>query len=169
MQRLLTYTTQNINAGDSFSCTLGSDSSVKVTYIQSSRTENTAGSAFVEALTTTTHTSRITVFNTHPFPLASLVVRDVIPTSEDKNIKVILRNPRQLATAKDGESVDLGESDEAKRDLFVGWVKAVGGKGGEKEGRFEWKWKVGNGEKVVLEAEWDIQTLADIVFGEVST
>jgi len=33
----------------------------------------------------------------------------------------------------------------------------VDGKGGEKEGKFEWKWEVGSGAKVNLEAEWEIK------------
>ena len=79
-------------------------------------------------------------------------MRDVIPTYEDKRAKIILHKPLGLADAKDGESVDL-KSD----GLLVGWEKLVDGKGGEKEGKFEWKWEVGSGAKVNLEAEWEIK------------
>ena len=75
-------------------------------------------------------------------------MKDVIPTrDQDKHTKVILRKPAALAEAKDGQIVDL------KMDgLKVGWEKvAEGGKGGEKEGKFEWRWKVGSGAKVTLE------------------
>jgi hypothetical protein len=85
----------------------------------------------------------------------------VVPTCEDKRVKVILRKPEGLADAKDGEAVDL-----KKDGLKVGWEKLVDGKGGEKEGRFEWSWKVDAGSQVKLEAEWEVKAPADIKWVE---
>ena len=88
-------------------------------------------------------------------------MRDVIPTCEDKRAKIILRKPFGLADAKDGKLIDL------KNDgLLVGWEKLVDGKGGEKEGKFEWKWKVGTGAKVILEAEWEIKVPGEFPWAE---
>lgn len=73
-----------------------------------------------------------------------------------------MRRPEGLAGAKDGESVDLGASAASDAGLEVGWEKLTDGKGGEKEGMFEWKWNVDSGAKVKLEAEWEVKAPADI-------
>ena len=146
------YFNQDINTGDNFECTLGDDTSTKVTYARSSKTVKSNGGAFSEVFNTTTYTTKVSIHNKHQFAITDLIVRDVIPTCEDKRAKIILRKPVGLADAKDGESIDL------KNDgLRIGWENLVDGKGGEKEGKFEWKWKVGSGAKVNLEAEWEIK------------
>jgi hypothetical protein len=53
--------------------------------------------------------------------------------------------PKGLADVKDGEWVDVNDD-----GLRVGWEKVVDGKGGEKEGRFEWRWKVDSGAKLTF-------------------
>jgi len=80
--------------------------------------------------------------------------------SEDKRIKVILRKPVGLADAKDGQVVDM------QNGLKVSWEKVVDGKGGEKEGRFEWLWKVDAGSQVKMEAEWEVKAPADVKWAE---
>lgn len=67
--------------------------------------------------------------------------------------------------AKDGEFVTVKDDDDEDKKstgLKVGWEKLVDGKGGEKEGRFEWKWKVDAGKKVSLEAQWEVKATADV-------
>ncbi|TFK61460.1 hypothetical protein BDN72DRAFT_965157 [Pluteus cervinus] len=157
----------DVNTGDTFSCTLGDDTSTKVTYSRTSKTVKSGGGSFVEAVNTTTYTTRITIHNKHQFPIEHLLVRDVIPTSDDKRVKVILRRPEGLAGAKDGELVDVGASGTSNAGLKVGWEKLTDGKGGEKEGKFEWKWNVDSGAKVKLEAEWEVKAPADITTTEV--
>ncbi|KAF8151052.1 hypothetical protein B0H34DRAFT_731173 [Crassisporium funariophilum] len=150
-----------VNQGDNFECTLGDDPSTKVTYARSSRSVKSNGGAFSEVTTTTTYTTKISIHNKHQFAITDLIVRDVIPTCDDKRAKIILRKPIGLADAKDGEMVDL------KNDsLKVGWEKLVDGKGGEKEGKFEWNWKVGNGAKVNLEAEWEVKSPGEVAWVE---
>ncbi|EDR08579.1 uncharacterized protein LACBIDRAFT_296878 [Laccaria bicolor S238N-H82] len=149
---------EDINTGDNFDCTLGDDASTKVTYSCTSRTAKESGGAFSETTNTTTYTTKISLHNKHAFVIDDLIVKDVIPTcDQDKRTKVILRKPAALAEAKDRQIVDL------KTDgLRVGWEKvAEGGKGGEKEGKFEWRWKVGSGAKVTLDAEWEVQGPGD--------
>ncbi|KAF8903751.1 hypothetical protein CPB84DRAFT_1728192 [Gymnopilus junonius] len=146
----------DINTGDNFECTLGDDAATKVTYSRSGKTVKSDGGTFSEVTSTTTYTTKISVRNKHQFDITDLIVREVIPTSDDKRARIILRKPAALADAKDGETVDL------KNDgLKVGWEPLVDGKGGEKEGKFEWKWKVGSAAKVALEAEWEIKVPAD--------
>ncbi|PPQ84015.1 hypothetical protein CVT25_000561 [Psilocybe cyanescens] len=142
----------DVNTGDDFECTLGDDGSTKVTYARTAKTVKSDRGTFSEATNTTTYKTKISIQNKHQFAITDLVVRDVIPTCDDKNATIVLRKPAGLADAKDGDSVDLKDN-----GLRVGWESLVDGKGGEKEGRYEWKWKVGSGAKVSLEAEWEIK------------
>ena len=89
-----------------------------------------------------------------------LEVQDVIPTCDDKRVKVLLRKPEGLANAKDGEEVlvDKGKEDGPK----IMWEKLVDGKGGEKEGKFQWKGSVKAKDKLELEAQWDVKGPADV-------
>ncbi|KAJ7471038.1 hypothetical protein FB451DRAFT_1090666 [Mycena latifolia] len=148
-----------INTGDTFTCTLGDDVAAKVTYARSSKTVTAQGGSFTEVINSTTYTTKITIHNKHPFPLTDLVVRDIIPTCDDKRAKVLLRKPDGLADAKDGEVVTL-----APPGLKVMWGKTADGRSGEKDGRFEWAWSVGA--KAVLEAEWELKAPADVAWVE---
>ncbi|KAJ6492563.1 hypothetical protein C8R47DRAFT_1013238, partial [Mycena vitilis] len=145
-----------INTGDTFTCTLGDDVATKVTYARSSKTVTSQGGSFQEVFNTTTYSTKITIHNKHPFALTDLVVRDIIPTCDDKRAKVLLRKPDGLADAKDGEVVKL-----TPPGLKVMWGKTSDGRSGEKDGRFEWAWSVDGGAKAVLEAEWELKAPTD--------
>lgn len=149
--------------GDTFECTLGDDASTKVTYSRTSRLHTSTGGSFAEVTTTTSHNTTITVHNKHNFPITDLVVRDVIPTCDDKRVKIILRKPVGLADAKDGRVIDVAGTD----GLKVGWEAKVDGKGGEKEGKYEWKWQVESGAKVTFLSEWEIKAPGDTAWTEV--
>ncbi|PPQ76385.1 hypothetical protein CVT24_007939 [Panaeolus cyanescens] len=153
----------DISTGDTFECTLGDDASTKVTYSRTPRLLASTGGSFAEVTNTTSYTTTITVHNKHNFPITDLIVRDVIPTSEDKRVKIVLRKPNGLANAKDGQVIDVEGTD----GLKVGWEKTVDGKGGEKEGRYEWKWKVESGAKVTFLSEWEVKTPGDCTWTEV--
>ena len=117
-----------------------------------------AARSFAEASKTTTHTARITVLNGHTFDVDGIIVRDVLPHGDaDAKILVTLRKPEGLALAKDGEEVALQMMDESL-NVNARWTKVEDGKGGEKDGMFEWVCRVGSGKKLELEAEWDIKT-----------
>ncbi|KAF7335446.1 hypothetical protein MVEN_02197900 [Mycena venus] len=150
-----------INTGDTFTCTLGDDVATKVTYARSSKTVTSQGGSFQEVFNTTTYNTKITIHNKHPFALTDLVVRDIIPTCDDKRAKVLLRKPEGLADAKEGEVVKL-----APPGLKVMWGKTSDGRLGEKDGRFEWAWSVDGGAKAVLEAQWELKAPADVAWVE---
>jgi hypothetical protein len=95
--------------------------------------------------------------------LSEITIRDVIPISDNKRIKVLLRKPDGLVDAKDGQVVDLKKLNEG---LKVRWSPLVDGKGGEKEGRFEFLWKVDAGAKVTVVSEWEVKAPADAVWHE---
>ncbi|KAF8874013.1 hypothetical protein BD779DRAFT_1476767, partial [Infundibulicybe gibba] len=89
------------------------------------------GGTFAELFNATTYITRISIYNKHQSAISDLRVRDIIPTCEDKRVRVVLITPESLANAKEGQEVN--------------------------EGRFEWKWKVGSGEKVTIDAEWEVR------------
>ncbi|TFK16659.1 hypothetical protein FA15DRAFT_698701 [Coprinopsis marcescibilis] len=151
-----------INTGDDFECTLGDDPSTKVTYSRTLKSIKSNGGNFAETTNTTTYTTKISVHNKHTFDIDDLVVRHVIPMCEDKRGQVILRKPDELAKAKEGQILSLPDG------LKVTWSKSEGsdGKGGEKEGRYEWIWKVASGAKVNLEAEWDVKVPGEYMWAE---
>jgi uncharacterized protein (TIGR02231 family) len=142
--------------GDTFSCTLGADPATRIRYSRSSkRAEEDVGgraSAFSEQWAATTYRSCTTVTNCHPFPLRALVLRDGVPiTEDDKRVNVILRHPAGLADLEQGKELKVSEQ------RTVQWCKVVDGKGGRKEGLFEWVFEVGAGAEVTIETEWDIK------------
>ncbi|KAF9550044.1 hypothetical protein CPC08DRAFT_768987 [Agrocybe pediades] len=151
-----TQITKDISTGETFECTLGADEATKVTYARTSKTVKSDGGAFSENTNTTTYNTKITVYNKHQFAINDLIIRDAVPTCDDKRAKIVLQKPVGLADAKDGQVVDL-----KNQGLKVQWQPLVDGKGGYKEGKFEWKWNVNTGAKVVVEAEWDVKSTGD--------
>ncbi|KAJ7596911.1 hypothetical protein C8J56DRAFT_773295, partial [Mycena floridula] len=149
------------NAGDTFSCYLGIDTSTKVTYTRTCRTVKSTGGAFSESYTSTTYSNTITIQNKRQFPLTNLCVKDIVPMSGDQKIKVILRKPDGLADAKD-EVVDL------KDELKVMWSKTTDSLAGEKEGMFEWlAGSLAAGSKLVLLSEWEVKAPAEMLLSEI--
>ena len=104
--------------------------------------------------------------NGHQLDIAQLVVRDAIPLGdEDRKLKGVLRKPEGLARAKDGEEVAVALEGEA-RDVRVRWTEVEDGKGGEKDGIYEWVCSVPGGKTVRLEAEWDVRSPGNLQWGE---
>jgi hypothetical protein len=97
--------------------------------------------------------------------LSEITIRDVIPISQNKRVKVHLRKPDGLVDAKDEQVVDLKK---LKEGLKVRWSPLIDGKGGEKEGRFEFMWKVDAGANVTVQSEWEVKAPADIDWHESS-
>jgi uncharacterized protein (TIGR02231 family) len=157
----------DVAPGDVFSCTLGADSATLIRYERTAKRADDAyaareRSAFSEQWDTMAYRSRTTVTNRHPFALRELVVQDGVPVSEDeKSVNVVLRHPACLAELEQGEELQIGAKDGGKegksKTQTVRWGKQVDGKGGKKEGLFEWVVEVGAGEELTIETEWDVQ------------
>ncbi|KAH9009643.1 hypothetical protein EDB85DRAFT_2243724 [Lactarius pseudohatsudake] len=140
----------DVALGDTFHCTLGTDPATRIHYARTSRRADkpldAAARAFSEQWASTAFTSRTTITNSHPFALRSLVLRDAVPVSEDgERVNVVLRRPAALVDLEQGE------------ELEVRWCKSVDGKGGRKEGLFEWVVDVGANEEVTIETKWDVK------------
>jgi len=151
----------DVAPGDVFSYTLGADPATRIRHTRTSKRadDGSAGlerSAFSEQWAATTYRSCMTITNRHPFALLALVLRDGAPVSEDKKrVNVVLRRPEGLAELEQRAELKVGEGSGEKRT--VRWSKVADGKGGKKEGLFEWVAEVGAGEEVTIETEWDVK------------
>ncbi|KAH9902416.1 hypothetical protein C8Q73DRAFT_670138 [Cubamyces lactineus] len=160
-----------IPMNDSFACVLGVDTALKLSYNQTSKTEHEPRRNFAEPQKTTTRTVLTTITNRHPFDIPKLIVRDAIPLgNEDSKLTVVLRKPVGLAETKEGQEVVVkldttGEGD-AKLTAKVRWQDMVDGKGGEKDGLYEWVCAIPAGKKVILEAQWDVKGPSDTQWNE---
>ena len=158
----------DVAPGDVFSCTLGADPATRIRYARTSK--RAAGrrerNAFSEQWAATMYRSRTTVTNRHPFVLREFVVRDSVPVCEDeKRVSVVLRYPAGLAELEQGKELEVGAKEDGEREgasegnkkQRVRWCKVVDGKGGRKEGLFEWVVEVGAGEELTIETEWVVK------------
>jgi uncharacterized protein (TIGR02231 family) len=150
-----------IPSGDTFSCTLGMDMSIRVSHelVQTSMTS--PPSSFVEQYKTTTYVSTTRLHNRHTgdYPV-NIVERSSIPiaSENDPRIKVFLKGPKGLAETEDGQDVDLERGDGFK----VKWGRDVEDtKDGKKEGKFVWYGMIPPGEEVALVSGWDVRAPVD--------
>src|SRR5258708_2351463 len=50
---------------------------------------------------------RSKVQNKHPFPIDNLIIRNALPVTQDKRVRVVLRKPKELIEAKEGVLVQV--------------------------------------------------------------
>jgi len=150
-----------IATGDTFNCTLGMDTSIRVSHELTESSVTSPPSSFVEQYTTTTYVSTTKFQNRHTgdYPI-NIVERSSIPiaSESDPRIKVFLKGPTGLAESEEGKEVDLERADGFK----VKWGRDVEDtKDGQKEGKFIWYGTISPGEEVVLVSEWDVRAPVD--------
>jgi len=148
----------DIATGDTFSCTLGMDTLIRVSHELTESSVTSPPSKFVEQYTTTTYVSTTKFHNRHTGDYTITIVgRSSIPTAsadDDPDTKVFLKGPKGLAESEEGEEVDLGREDGFK----VKWGKDLEDTvNGQKEGNFIWYGVIPPGEEVVLVSEWDVR------------
>lgn len=124
-----------------------------------------AASAFTEQYTTTTYISVIKVHNRHAFTIDKIVLRDALAVSDDETkVKVLLKKPQSLLDEQDSSE------DQEVQGLEKGvarWRDTVDGKGGKKDGLFEWVCEgLEAGKEISLETVWDIRAPADVKWVE---
>ncbi|KAJ3569897.1 hypothetical protein NP233_g4752 [Leucocoprinus birnbaumii] len=151
----------DVNRNDSFTFTLGDDPSISISYERLSKVTKEGTHTFAEPIDITTYTTSITVHNTHPFSIENFSIRDALPVSgNDKRIKVLLRKPKELVEAKEDNFVevkDQGEVGDGNSGLQVKWKK-------EKEGIYEYRWKIGASGSLKLETVFDIKAPSDLAY-----
>jgi len=143
-----------IATGDSFDCTLGMDTSIRVSHELTESPVTSLPSSFMEQYTTTTYVSTMKLHNWHTggYPV-NIIERSSIPITlvNDPQIKVFLKGPTGLVESEEGEEVDLGREDGFKvkrgRDM-------EDTKDGQKEGKFIWFGTISPGKEVVLVSKW---------------
>ena len=103
-----------IATGDTFNCTLGMDTSIRISHELTQSSVTSVPSSFVEQYTTTTYVSTTKLHNRHTgdYPV-NIIERSSIPVASDSDprIKVFLKGPTELAGSEEGKEVDLGRVD----------------------------------------------------------
>lgn len=118
-------------------------------YSRRAKTDRTSSGAFAEPQKTTTYSTYITVHNRHGFALTKLVVQSGLPLSGDARVRVVLTKPAELASARD-KAVAI----EGNETVKIRWADSGAG---EKDGRFEWFGGCKAGEKVEVQAIWEVR------------
>jgi len=151
----------DISTRDTFSCTLGVDTSIRVSH---ELTESSVSSpltviqepyTIVDPYVTETFVSTTRLRNRHTgdYPI-TIVERVPIGSADDPDIKVFPKGPKGLAESEEGEEVDLGREDGFK----VKWERDLGGAtDGQVEGKLIWYGVIPPGGEVVLVSEWDVK------------
>ena len=151
----------DVATGDTFSCTLGIDTSIRVSHELAESSVETPlivieqPYTIVDPTVTTTYVSTTRLHNQHTgdYPIA-IVERVPIDSVDDPDIKVFLKGPKGLAESEERKDVDLGREDGFK----VKWGKDLEATAnGQKEGMFIWYGVIRPGEEVVLVSEWDVR------------
>lgn len=157
---------QDVKTGDMFRCSLGVDTSTRVTYRVSSKSETSKATSFVEQYKTTTYTSVTTIHNrnTGSQPI-SIIEKSSVPTAPEaeKSIKVFLKQPIELTVSEDGVEVDLHRNDGFRGKWAATDTDSTGGK---KAGKFVWLGDIPSGKEVVLVSEWDVRAPVEVEWTE---
>lgn len=158
-------TIEDVPPGEEFECTLGVDPFVRISYDNTSQVGYEAARAFGDAdKDVTIFTSRTTVRNKHPFAITRLILHDALPLvgSDDKSFKVTLKEPDHLLSASGEQEVTVQEVSEKWKDSKlqrkVRWGKTMDGRGGEKDGKYEWLVPLEAGQEVTLTAVWEVRS-----------
>ena len=135
----------DIATRDTFNCTLGMDTSIRVSHKLTQSSMTSAPSSFVEQYTMTTYMSTTKLHNQHTGDyLVNIIERSSIPIASESD---------------EGEEVGLERGDGFK----VKWGRDVEDmKNGQKEGKFIWYGTISPGEEVVLVSEWDVRAPFDV-------
>ncbi|KAG8810699.1 hypothetical protein FRC17_002822, partial [Serendipita sp. 399] len=142
----------HVAPGDTFRCSLGRDYSVAMNYNQKNEKVILPSTMFGASQEKMLYTVNCSIYNKKDREIKGLVVRDVIPVAENPSIKVVLVKPAGLAEAEEGKDVSV------EKGVDIRWCKAVGDKGGMKEGRIEWKVDLGPRETKTLTLQWEVVT-----------
>jgi len=120
--------------GDKFVCGLGPDRGIRVRYNHDAKELDQNRSKFAAQEETYSHTVKITITNKRSTPIPSIILRDMLPISDDSRVKIVLKSPMVLM-----ESQEVDEARPVKEGVKVRWRKMPGdGSSGEKHGWLEW-------------------------------
>lgn len=175
-------TIPEVGTKDTFRCTLGIDTAIKVTHCIASTTSVSPETQLVERFKTVTHTSTTTIRNRRNDGEAiDVVERTSLPVVRTKRgglidsecvearIKVLLKEPLGLAESETGDPIELDRPD----GFCVQWGTGDGIMGplsgnivDKDKGKFMWVGKLGPGQEVSLESVWDVRAPVDVSWCE---
>ncbi|XP_006458934.1 hypothetical protein AGABI2DRAFT_177067 [Agaricus bisporus var. bisporus H97] len=156
-------TIADVNRNDVFYFTLGDDPSILVSYARVSKVTKEGSGSFADVANITTYTTTIKVENKRPFSIDNLIIRNALPVTQDKRVRVVLRKPKELIEAKEGVLVKVKgeetaeEEGEDQDDKYpkVKWTK-------EKTGLYEYHWRVDADDEIQLESVFEMKASADL-------
>ncbi|KAI0696449.1 hypothetical protein BC835DRAFT_1342447 [Cytidiella melzeri] len=157
---------KNIMPNESFECTLGADSALRVTYErlpgkEQQLSDTGHANLFGERKNVRKQVVRTYITNNHPFSIDSLIVRDALPLAVFDIIKVTLKKPEGLAEAKAEEEIKVSDN------IKVRWSGTTDKSEGI-EGRYEWLVSLDAGKGCTLETEWEVQAPINTSWKEVT-
>jgi len=103
----------DVSPQEYFSCSLGVDPSVRITYHPQKRNMRTQGSTILSKASKrqiTTVNQRIRIKNTRSSTIYRLIVRDQVPNSEDSRVKVTVIKPDEKFIGAPSQSYSISGS-----------------------------------------------------------
>ncbi|KAG8908350.1 hypothetical protein FRB99_007277 [Tulasnella sp. 403] len=146
--------------GDTFTCTLGVDDNVRISFVHKKEKPVVSSFTFAAHTESTFCTNTVRIKNARNFPINELIVRDSIPVASEP-YKVILKNPADLAT----EDKDAGVQVDG---MVARWSKEK--PTSREEGLMEWVLKdVAAGAEKTIELVWNVHNPVGVTWGYSTT
>ncbi|TDL15100.1 hypothetical protein BD410DRAFT_796682 [Rickenella mellea] len=149
-------TIQHVSPQESFSCSLGTDPSLRITYHPVTKKTRSMGSVLTAKSSTQSFEQRISIKNTRLTSISPLLIKDQVPVSNDARIKVTVMEPKELLQAAAAWKGKKG-------GVQARWAK--GADAGEKveeatyessRGVMEWVCEIGPAANVDVTLSWEV-------------
>ncbi|TDL17673.1 hypothetical protein BD410DRAFT_794144 [Rickenella mellea] len=152
---------QHVSPQESFTCSLGVDPAVRVTYHPQNKKVRTVGSMLTSKTAYSTFEQRISVKNTRLAPIRRLVIKEQVPNSSDSRIKITLLEPKELHGQTGAKQIREG--------VLAQWVRRHPDDKNEEEpgceaaqGLIEWVCEVGPAAIVDVTLAWEVTSPAGL-------
>lgn len=150
----------HVSPNESFSCSLGVDPAVRVTYHpQSKKSKSTRIYMFASKKTSTTFRQLITIENTRSTPLHRFVLTDQVPVSDNARIKVTVLEPKdlELTGTKGNKEIVVSKGVKARWAQKNPSARTMEEGGGEMGlGFIDWICEIGPGASVDIDLAWEV-------------
>jgi hypothetical protein len=177
---------QHVSPNEIFSCSLGVDPQVKVTYHPRTKKSRTQSGMLSWGTTTIASHQKITIKNNRGAAIPRLLVREQIPISRDDRLKVTLIDPASIefpnrntisaATSKGDKTLQIPKAVKLAEGITVQWKvnddqdaeadnKNTDGVDGAREGILEWICEVGPGKSTDLNLAWEVTAPSSLNWG----
>ncbi|KZS95443.1 hypothetical protein SISNIDRAFT_452048 [Sistotremastrum niveocremeum HHB9708] len=163
-----------VSSQESFSCSLGVDPEVRLTYHPVRKMIRTVGGLLSSKTTTTSFTQNITLKNNRRAALKRLIVKDSVPITSDSRFKVNVLLPKGLEGGgpSKASSIARGPTQDVSlgTNVSVRWAPTAGNDNGSREdgvadnveGTIEWTCVVEPGSSQDLQLVWEVVAPAGV-------